>query len=170
MPNQKRFNNLLEAAQPQPPSVAVFLDVLTRISDPQPEVAAHSMYGTMFKAAAVAAKPKGTKAVQSAISKAVLQFEKVRNMLGATSTSLDDWLSDLAKFTLEPSALFDSDDMQIECLNQRKELCCLGGVDIKVRKYKVGSFRTYINGLAKVYNNNAPANHIVSSSETPQAQ
>ena len=89
MPNQMRFNNLLEAAQPQPPSVAVFLDVLTRISNPQPEVAAHSMYGTMFKAAAVAAKPKGTKAVQSAVSKAVLQFEKVRNVLGATSTSLD---------------------------------------------------------------------------------
>ena len=33
MPNQMRFNNLLEAAQPQTPSVAVFLDVLTRISN-----------------------------------------------------------------------------------------------------------------------------------------
>ena len=124
------------------------------------------MFGNMFKDAAVNAKPKGTKAVQNAVSKAVLQFEKVRNVMGSTSTSLDVWLVNLAKFSLEPSALFDSEDMQIECLNQRKELCRQGGADVKVRKYKVGSLRTYINGLAKVYNDNAPDNHFVSSSVT----
>ena len=103
----------------------------------------------MFSDAAVNAEPKGTKGVQNTVSKAVLQCEKVQNVMGATSTSLDDWLVDLAEFSLEPSAMLDSEAKQLECLDQRKELCRQGGAGAKLQKYKVGSFRTYINGLAK---------------------
>ena len=156
---QKRFHNLLEAAQPEPPSVTVFLDVLKRTSGPQPGVDASSMFGNMFKDAAVNAKPKGKKGVQNTVSKAILRFEKVRNVMGATSTSLDDWVVDLAKSSLEPSAMSDSEAKQVECLDQRKELFRQGGTHVKLRTYKVGSCGTYINGLAKVYNDNAPANH-----------
>ena len=122
---------MLEAAQPAPPTVADFLTVLRRVIDPQAATGASSkLFGQMFKDKAVAAKPKGSVGVHKCSIRLALEFEV------------------LACFTLEPSCLFEDMAKQQECIQQQKTIC---GNVAKFRTYKPGSFRTYINGLAKVY-------------------
>lgn len=151
---------MLEAAQPAAPAVSVFMHVLATAG--QPRATRTSMFGTMFADSAQNPRPKGTTGVHKSGSKAAFQFEAVRTLNGSNSESLDEWFADLARFTLEPMALFDDEAKQLECMQQRKALCQQAGV--KVRSYKTGSFKTYINGLGNYHNSNTPDNHIVLSS------
>ena len=155
---------MLEAAQPTPPTVADFVTVLRGVIDPQTATGASSkLFGQIFKDKEVAGKPKGSVGVHKSSIKLALEFEAVRNAMGETGDSLDRWFADLAYFTLEPSSLFEDPAKQQQCIEERKTLC---GNDAKLRTYKPGSFRTYINGLAKVYNDSAAANHFVTSSQS----
>ena len=155
---------MLEAAQPAPPTVADFLTVLRGAIDPQAAAGASAkLFGQMFKDKAVAGKPKGSVGVHKCSIRLALEFEVVRNAMGETNDSLDTWFADLACFTLEPGCLFEDTAKQQECIQQRKTLC---GNLAKFRTYKPGSFRTYINELGKVYNDNDAEHHFVTSSQS----
>ena len=159
----KQVKNLLDSLQPAPPSVDDFLNALRGNAQPQSEAGA-SMFGDVFNDSAVEAIPSGSAGVQGSGVKLAFQFEVVRNQLDPAPMTLDKWFCELARFTLAPNALFEVQAKQQECLTQRRAVCEQHG--IRMRSHKVGSFRTYINGLAKVYNGNATTNHFVTSSNS----
>ena len=83
----KKMNNMVEAAQPAPPSVTEFLRVLTSRAPDRPT--SDVVFGNTFNESKVDAPPAGSKGVHAAGTKVALDFEVIRNLMGATSESLD---------------------------------------------------------------------------------
>ena len=68
---------------------------------------------------------------------------------GVQIAHLDEYLVALAKYVLDPVALFDDDASQERCVAQRKDLCESAGVPI--HKWSATSLRMYVNALAGAY-------------------
>jgi hypothetical protein len=133
----KQVKNLLDALQPAAPSVNAFITTLRIGGKPQRESGGPSMFGEAFDDGAVEAIPPSSAGVQGCGAKLAIQFEALRNQLGAPPISLDIWFCELARFTLEPRALFENGAKQRECWTRRQAICEENGVPI--RSYKVGS-------------------------------
>ena len=124
----KQVKNLLDALQPAAPSVNAFITTLRIGGKPQRESGGPSMFGEAFDDGAVEAIPPGSAGVQGCGAKLAIQFEALRNQLGAPPISLDIWFCELARFTLEPRALFENGAKQRECWTRRQAICEENGV------------------------------------------
>ena len=126
-----------------------FVEVLT--SQKEPKQQSHgdaTRFVDLFDDADINAQPNGTGKVDVGAIHLALQFENLRTTKGAHYSSLDEWLVGLGKFVPEPTQLFDAKEKQESCI---KERAALYEERKRVRVQKPTNFRTYVNGLGRVY-------------------
>ena len=106
---------------------------------------------------------KGQKKTQKAAFSVCKDFEQVWEIRKVVLSNLDEWFTAFSKWTLDPVALADTKEEQDKILAQRKELCHLSAVPVRV--WSPQSLKTYLNALAKAYNSSSPPHGIVPSIE-----
>jgi hypothetical protein len=143
----KRLANMLEATLPPAPSVTAFLAGLRAWQTAHTAAATNPdpIHGDLF---GVPKKPSGSAGAERAGVSLVLHFAQFCEACGATYTTLDAFLTAWAQWVISPAHLFDTEAEQKACEERRKEQA---GRRFKCSSLPVGTFRTYLNAVARAY-------------------
>jgi hypothetical protein len=109
-----------------------------------------------------AKKPSGSQGTERAGIKGFLDFASLCDKKQATYPSLDALFVAWGQWAIRPEALFDATADVRACAAQREAL--KQAHHIASANHNTGSFRTYINSVARAYTAASPARMVVPSS------
>ena len=145
----KRISNMLDAALRPPPSIEEFMAVIAALLEvPAANTNIDSLFGEAFDGS-VSAKPRGTVCVGKAACKAIATFHKLCKDKNKVYETLDDFMVGFAKWVLSVEVLADTEEQRHLIGQQRRTLC---GNTYPVYNISPTTMRTYVNGLATVWN------------------
>ena len=146
----KRMENMLDATLPPPPPVNDFMECLREVADGKAKPVEGDLFDGVFENEVdTVGKPAGTMGVHKTAVRLVLNFEALRALKGVELADLDVWFEQFAKFVIDVRTITQDKDQQKRILKKREEL---SGDPKALRSISPLSMRTYVNGLAVMYN------------------
>ena len=157
----KQLANMLDAVLPELPAVRLFLDTIIEVSQ-KPLASGKRGKDHLYGDSIHSVESKGgvpTSTFQAGL-KVVQEFEAMRQDNNIEFKGLDAWSESMAMFVVDLVAMTGDVDGQTTIFDRRKRLCG--------DKYKLSplSLRTYVNALAKAYNQATDGHGVVFSSFT----
>ena len=146
----KRMENMLDATLPPPPPVNDFMECLREVADGKAKPVEGDLFDGVFENEVdTVGKPAGTMGVHKTAVRLVLNFEALRALKGVELADLDVWFEQFAKFVIDVRTITQDEDQQKRILKKREEF---SGDPKALRSISPLSMRTYVNGLAVMYN------------------
>ena len=156
----KRVANLLDANLPVPPRVPEFLEVLQKYkANLRAPAKKDPVHGDMLNKTR---KLCGSENAERAAVNSALNFVALCTHLQAVYEDLDDWFVAWGAWIIDEELLCDLAEDVAAMRARRKEQA---GGKFKVKHHPVGSFRTYLNAVARVYTQTVPEVILVPSSK-----
>ena len=150
----QQIRNFVEGAQPDPPALAVFLEMMQAFLQGGDQVLApeNDLFGEVFEnegnepGKEKVQKPRGTMNNEIQGAKMIGEFALAAGAEKMEKWTVDDFLCGLAKFVLHPELVKDDAEGVAALIEKRKEMAA-GRFDL--RGLSTESFITYVNGAMR---------------------